>query len=145
MSNNNTVSNETNTATQNGHTQAAVLPGLPTKPTPKTAEAVKAVIFSATNRRFRSKIITFFEAEIEIRQPSLEKMLQITQGESMDAGNRGTFILLNYAYVPGTDTPVFDESDIEMLKSQPFDDNFTKVVEAFQSITKLNVKEEVKN
>lgn len=113
------------------------------KATPvQTAVQVRGKIFSTKNKKRLSRFIQFFGAEIELRQPSLGDIAKMN-----DEGTQHSAIvqtLINYAYIPGTDEKVFDETHADDLNALPFDNNFVRVSEAIRALTQVNVGE-VKN
>lgn len=122
-----------------------VLMGSPPVGMPMDARTLKSRIFSAKNKVFKSEMVTFFGEQLEIRQPTLSKMLSRTEDDLDDPHRRGVFVLLNYAYVPGTEIPVFDDADIEALVGMPYGEDFSRVMEAFQRVTGIDVKAAEKN
>jgi hypothetical protein len=111
---------------------------------PMDARALKSIIFAAQNKKFRSKKVDFFGATIEIRQPSLVKMLSLKIDED-DKRAAGTFILMNYAYAPDTGEQLFQDVDQDSLCSMPYGESFARVMEAFQEVTGTTIKEAQKN
>jgi hypothetical protein len=99
-------------------------------------EQVRASIFSA--KQLRKVTVEFFGAEIEVRQPTLEDIV-----ETASADNRSTTIntLIRYAYVPGTDERVFDDTDADSLAKLPFDANFKRVVDALEQLTNISFQD----
>jgi hypothetical protein len=125
----------------NGTGGQEVMP-LSTPHMPMDPRTVKSRMFSAERRRFKSEIVTFFGEEIEIRQSTIGRMLD--RAEDMSNGNALINVLLNYAYLPGTELPMFDDTDVETLKNQPYGADFEGVMAAFNRITG-SVKAETKN
>lgn len=110
------------------------------------ARSLKARIFASKNKQLKTKLVDFFGEQIEIRQASLARVLKL--GEDEDDGDAKTtalFVLLNYAYVPGTELPLFDLSDIEQLKTMPYGEDFTRCIEAWMEISGVKVEEAEKN
>lgn len=110
------------------------------------ARSLKSRIFASKNKRLKSKLVDFFGEQIEIRQASLARVLRL--GEDEDDGDAKTtalFVLLNYAYVPGTELPLFDLSDIEQLKTMPYGEDFTRCIEAWMEISGVKVEAAEKN
>jgi hypothetical protein len=112
---------------------------------PPDARTIKANIFSAQRKRFISEVITFFGEQIEIRQPNLSTMLNSFKGEDSNTKQGVVYVLMNYAFVPGTQIPVFDMADEESIMSLPYGDDFSRVMKAFQKVTGLDVEAETKN
>jgi hypothetical protein len=95
---------------------------------------LRAKIFSY--RPPKKKIITFFDALIEIRQPLLGDIVRAQENEDREAAVIET--LVRYSYIPGTDERIFEESDSESLKSMPFGGDFLAVTQAFAELTEVN-------
>lgn len=140
MSNPSTVSHDNGTGGQ-----SPVPLGSPPTGMPMDARTLKSRIFAAKNKIFKSEMVSFFGEQIEIRQPTLAKMLNRTEEDLEDPQRRGVFVLLNYAYVPGTEIPVFEYADVEALVGMPYGDDFGRVMEAFQRVTGIDVKGAEKN
>ncbi len=84
----------------------------------------------------RSKNIVFFGQEIEIRQPTLKAILDAQQEDNRQIGVAS--MLINYAYVPGTDEKVFEDTDADQLLMLPFGENFVQVTKALEDLSDVN-------
>lgn len=111
----------------------------------KNAVSLKARMFSSKNKMLRSKIIKFFGEDIEIRQPTIGHMIKQTENELTDPMERGLLVLMNFAFVPGTDERVFNDTDTESLAGLPYGEDFARAVEAFQMVTDTSVQAAEKN
>jgi hypothetical protein len=89
-----------------------------------TRDQMRDMIFGAEPE---SEIIDFFNVRLELRQPPMSTMLEARQGAPQNAL---LMMLVNYAYVPGTDEHVFDDGDIEMLKGLPLSPSTQRALEA---------------
>lgn len=118
--------------------------GLPADPPVGSVTDMKSRIFSAKNKVRRSQVVEFFGEQIEIRQPSLTQMLENDAADLEDKKFRNAFVLINYAYKPGTDEKVFDVADIDSINDLPYGKDFERVMEAYQLVTGT-VKVEEKN
>lgn len=111
-----------------------------------TRDALRARIFKS--RTAKRKTLTLFEegTEVEVRQPTIG---DIMEAQSQDAGDERNFaivqIMLRYCYVPGTDTKVFEESDIANIKEMPMGSWFTNLIEVFNEFVNADIKEMEKN
>jgi hypothetical protein len=111
---------------------------------PLTARDLRATIFSSANKKPKSKLVQFYGVEIEVRQASLSKVLELVRGA--DQQSVGWLnILLNYAYVPGTNEPVFDEANVDEIMSLPYGPDMAALTDAFTSLTTLDVAAAEKN
>jgi len=98
-----------------------------------TRDALRAELLKT--RPPTSKLITFFGQQIEIKQLTLEAVLDV--GANPD--QRGLInVLLQYAYVPGTNEKIFEEGDIDSLKQLPFGGDFVALTDAITELTSLN-------
>lgn len=84
----------------------------------------------------KTKLVTFFGAEIELRQPKLRDILKAQENPDRQASVIQT--LVQYAYVPGTDERLFEETDEEALKEQPFGEDFVAISQALAELTQVN-------
>lgn len=87
-----------------------------------------------------TKTITFFGAEIEIRQITLGDVIrsQKAQQEGADPQAGMVQMLIDYAFVPGTDEHVFELADRDALMEQPFGHDFVRVSEAIAALTTVD-------
>lgn len=101
-------------------------------------DKIRSEIFSSENRKQKTKIIPFYGAKIEVRQPLVAQIVN-----SDEETGRAALIenLLKYAFVPHTDEKVFDEADVDSLMTMPFSKDFSNFVEAFQELTNIEIRE----
>lgn len=112
--------------------------------TPKERrDTIREAVF--TSRKPKSKSISFRGADIEIRQPSVRLIMDLANAE--DKASSAAKMLINFAYVPGTDIKIFDMEDTDSLLNMPFDEDWKDVNEAIAEMTgvDLGVEEEGKN
>lgn len=100
-------------------------------------DQIRAKILST--KQPKSKIIQFFGATIEIKQPVLDDIMKARDDEEQTA--RVVNILLMYAYVPGTSEKVFESGDKDSLLQMPFGGDFIAVTDALEELTKVNFLE----
>lgn len=90
---------------------------------PLSRDEIRAKIFGA---KPKSEIVeNFYGATIELRQPDLKTALE---ARSQQENEHVFTMLLDYAYVPGTDQKVFEEADVEMIRSLPFGPEMTTLM-----------------
>lgn len=78
-------------------------------------DEMRAKIFSA--KPAFEIVDDFYGVRLELRQPSLAIALEArNQGETEAVFQ----MLLNYAFVPGTNEKVFEPTDVDMLRDLPF-------------------------
>ena len=88
-----------------------------------TRDAMRAKIFSAKPKT--ETVEDFYGATLELRQPSLAVALEARNQEE----NEHVFtMLLDYAFVPGTDEKVFESTDVEMIRALPFGPSMTDLL-----------------
>lgn len=114
---------------------------------PRNARDMKSRMFSAQNKQRKFKRVMFFGEEVEIKQSSLGQVVAMANMKDDDDNDQGVaiYVLLNYAYVPGTEERVFDESDVEQLKSMPFGEDFNNITDAWREITGIKIEAATKN
>lgn len=97
-------------------------------------DSIRAKVFA--HKPLKKVIITIFGAEIELRQPTLGSIMEARDAENANAGVIDT--LVQYAYVPGTDEKVFEESDADAFKELPADTWIQTVADALQKLSDVN-------
>jgi hypothetical protein len=93
----------------------------------------------------KTQIVEAFGQQIEIRQPTLDAVMGYQQ--LTDRTEAAAQMLIRYAYVPGTNTRVFDEEDIHVIKNVPFGNDMQVINDAINEMMDLRTaaKEEEKN
>ncbi len=84
-----------------------------------------------------SKIITLFGVEIELKQPNLGAILK-TRAEGDDA-TRAIDMIIEYAYVPGTNDHVFEMTDRAAMMNWPFGKDLTTLNTAIAELTGVDI------
>lgn len=100
-----------------------------------TRDAIRSRIFSS---KPKSKIINFYGAQVEIRQPKLDVILNV---DREDRRAQAFTMLTDFTYVPGTNEKVFEEADIDALRELPFGDDMTNYLEEIQGLLGIAPKE----
>jgi hypothetical protein len=108
-----------------------------------TRSEIREALFSNIRDKAKSKNVILFGQEIELRQPSLGTILDAQQEPDRKKGM--VHMLVNYAYVPGTDEHVFEEGDYDDIMQLPFGDDLTRLQTAIGELTGINVEEARKN
>lgn len=118
--------------------------GVPVPPNPRD---IKARIFSAQNKQRKYKRVMFFGVELEIKQSSLKQVVDMATRRDGDEDDQGVaiYVLLNYAFIPGTEERIFGEEDTESLLDMPFGEDFNRVIDAWREITGIKIGEASKN
>lgn len=99
-----------------------------------TRGEARAKIFASKQRK--TEIIEFQDVMLELRQPLLGDILKAQGSENREAAVIET--LVNYAYLPGTDEKVFEDTDKEGLLAMPFGADFIRVSQALERLTEVN-------
>jgi hypothetical protein len=100
-----------------------------------TRDSIRAAILG-TEHKPKSKVVDFFGQKIELRQGTLGDILEARESE--DRQGAVIRVLTERAFIPGTDTQVFEETDAEVLKKLPFGPDFIRVSNALEELTDVN-------
>jgi hypothetical protein len=101
---------------------------------PLSRDALRAKIFGA---KPESTTIEFFGGQVELRQPKLEALMEMRRSNQEDAL---TQMLINYAYVPGSDEHVFEDTDEESIKQIPFGADMQRLTQAVNLLVGLTAE-----
>ncbi len=113
-------------------------------PTPKPKldrNAIRSKVLGESHKP-KYKIIEFFGADVEIRQPTLGSIIDAQNAE--DAKEGVINILLTRTYVPReegaepSEELIFDASDEEVLRGLPFGADLIRVSEALTELSGVN-------
>jgi len=85
----------------------------------------------------KTEIVTLFGAEVELRQPTLATIMEMSDVE--DSKQRSVDMFLKYAYVPGTNELVFEKADAAVILDWPFGNEILKMQEAIGRLTGLKI------
>lgn len=115
--------------------------------TKKTRDQLREAIFRSENLKPKSKIVKFFGEDIEVRQPSVDTVLDFRNSDEIDKKQRMVGMLIAYCFVPETDERLFEDGDAADLLQMPFGGDFTALQKAMSELTdvKLVEDEAVKN
>lgn len=123
-------------ATDEAPTEEVVEEAAATKPETLTRDDIRAVLLGKTPLA-KSKIITIYGVELELRQPTLASIM--TTREIEDPKVRATEMIIKYAYVPGTDEYVFEDTDREAILKWPFGEDLLTLQQAITDLTGLDI------
>ena len=84
-----------------------------------------------------SVLITMFGVELELRQPNLGAILK-ARAEGDDA-TRAIDMIIQYAYVPGTNDQVFEDTDRAAMLNWPFGKDITELNNAIAKLTGIDI------
>jgi hypothetical protein len=109
----------------------------PTEPTAQgvlSRDALRAKIFGA---KPESRTIEFFGGQVELRQPTLGAAMEMRRLGEEDATVQ---MLVNYAFVPGTQEHVFEEADAEGIQQIPFGPDMQRLTTAINDLIGVTVE-----
>ena len=81
--------------------------------------------------------VNLFGQEIELRQPTLKAILEAQ--EIAENSSRTAHMIIEYAFVPGTNDRVFDETDTQLILDWPFGDDLIRVQKAITDLTGVDI------
>lgn len=110
--------------------------------TAETRSEIRAKVFSGKNKP-KTKEVTFFGTVIGIRQPTLGEALAIAEASSTPGVSKSAIVqaLITYAYIPGTETRVFEDTDVPALEKLPWGADFLRVSRALEELSEVNFQE----
>jgi len=97
-------------------------------------DLLRSTIFST--KQPKSKVIEFFGAQIELRQPLLGEIIDAQTEENRQKAL--TDVLVRQAFIPGTDEHIFEDADHDGLRQLPFGADFVRLSEAIQELSEVN-------
>lgn len=105
-----------------------------------TRDELRAAVFAS--KEVKKELIFFFGQQIELRQPRLSDIIAI-QNTAKEDGMQSAIVdsLIKYAYVPGTDERLFEESDTAEFLQMPFGQDLINVSDALERLTKVNFQD----
>ena len=109
--------------------------------TKSARDVLRGKLFAS--KQFKTKPITLFGAEIEIRQPPLGEILDFKEED--DSKKAVVRSLVRCCYVPGTNERVFEDTDFDAIMKWPFGDELVRVNEAIAELTSIDLQGEEKN
>ncbi len=91
-----------------------------------------------TKTKPKSEIVTLFGEKIELRQPSFGSMLDAR--EIADTKTRTIEMIVQYAYVPGTDEQVFEDTDRDTILGWPFGEDILEVQNVIARLSGIDIE-----
>ena len=95
---------------------------------PASRDDIRAAIFGA---KPNSTTIEFFGHNIELRQPTLGDTMAMRRANAEDATVQ---MLVQYAFVPGTNDHVFEETDADSIRNIPFGPDMLRLSQAVNAL-----------
>ncbi len=104
-------------------------------------DQIRAKIF--TTHELAIRRVEFFGSDIELRQPTLNDVMTIQEAaRTTEDGeipkSSIVAVLLQYAFVPGTNEKVFEEGDADAIMDLPFGADMTRITSALSELTDVN-------
>lgn len=84
-----------------------------------------------------STTVEVFGVEVELRQPTFSDILKVR--EEADEQTRTIEMFVNYAYVPGTDEKVFEDTDKDTILRWPYGPDITRIQRAIAELTGIDI------
>ncbi len=84
------------------------------------------------------ELITVFDTEIELRQPTFRDLMKVR--EIADTATRSVEMIVQYAFVPGTDERIFEAGDRETILNWPFGADLVKVNTSIANLTGIDIE-----
>jgi len=88
----------------------------------------------------KKELITLFGEEIELHQPTLGAILSAQSFNDIKA--QSINMIIEYAYVPGTDERVFEAGDADVIANWPFGDDLVKLQTTIAKLTGVDTSKE---
>ncbi len=101
-----------------------------------TRDEMRAVLLG-TRQKAKSQVISLFGIDVELRQPTLESILKAR--DTGDNASRAVDMIIEYAFVPGTDDHVFEDTDRPQMLKWPFGEDLTKLNATIADLTGVDV------
>ncbi len=115
----------------------------PAKPKKLSKDDLRAAIFAAENSRVKRVPIKFQGQELELKQPTVEEIMQF---HSLPEGRSNfAYILINHVYIPGTDEKLFDEADYDAIVAMPYSPEIVEIQNVMTGFLSSDVKSAEKN
>jgi len=86
-----------------------------------------------------TKIVKLFGQDVELRQPTLASILEAQDTE--DIKKRSVDMIVRYAYVPGTNERIFEDSDAAVILEWPFNRDLVSMQKAIGDLTGVDISE----
>src|SRR6188474_2164490 len=101
-------------------------------------DALRAKILGKTHQP-KKELITVFGVEFELRQPSLAAILNARESKSLI--DQVVDMIIDHAFVPGTDERLFESTDRELIKVWPFGEDLITLQRAIAKLSGVNIGE----
>lgn len=116
------------------------------KPYMTEAKLARQTIFA--DSKPKTAKVTFRGVDLELRQPSVTEFLNAQsnpEGEERSASKATIRMIVQFAYLEGTNDRVFEPSDVGVLEEMPMSGEFFRLIQAMNDLLDIKVEEQVKN
>ena len=107
----------------------------------KSRSELRSAIFSSTSLQPAKVLVDFFGEKVEIRQPSVDTILNFRNAAEGDRKGMLVDMLITYVYVPGTDEKLFELADRDMIMAMPWGADLSRLQKAINQLTDVNLGE----
>jgi len=101
-----------------------------------TRDQIRAALIGKKHKG-NTELVTLFGTEIELRQPTLGTILDARAED--DEKTRTANVFIDYAYVPGTDERVFEDTDRDTILNWPFNEDLVEVQVVIAKLTGVDL------
>ncbi len=105
--------------------------------------ALRDQIFGSA--KAKTLIIEFFGAQVELRQPTTKRVLDLRRLSMDEPGRAAAEMIVNYTFVPGTEEQVFETADVDNIMNMPFGADMSRMQKAITELTDIDVSDAGKN
>lgn len=110
----------------------------------KSRAELRTSIFKSENLQPKTEVVTFFGEEVEVRQPSMNTILNFRNADEADRKTQMVDMLIEYVFVPGTNEKVFETADKDQLLQMPFGQDMTGLQAAISRLTNVDLQTSAK-
>lgn len=93
---------------------------------------IRKQVFSTDS--FKRESVEAFGTEIEIRQTTLGRVLELQEKLAEDRKRTIGLAFIEFCYAPGTDERLFDDGDLDLILGLPFGEDFQKVQDVINKL-----------
>lgn len=102
-------------------------------------DTIRTAIFASSN--FQTRKIRLFDQEVEVRQPSIAQLMDLTDSGSESTKSAAVNAMIEFCVLPGTETKVFTKEDYDNLLDLPMGDWFIQFQKVWSELASIDVGE----
>ncbi|KKN66738.1 hypothetical protein LCGC14_0468490 [marine sediment metagenome] len=91
-----------------------------------------------TKAKPKIEMVTLFGEDVELRQPSFGSMLDAR--EIADTKTRTIEMIVQYAFVPGTNERIFEDTDRDVILGWPFGEDVLEIQNAIARLSGIDIE-----